>query len=654
MRRDEVLEDVQAFAEVRRDRRLDDRAVGLGHQAAHAGELADLGRAAARARVGHHEDRVERLLALLLALGVRGLLGAELLHHRLGDLVVGARPDVDDLVVALAVGDETRGVLVLDLLHLAVGGGDDLDLLLGDDDVVDAERDRGAGRVREARVHQAVGEDDGVLQAELAVAGVDGRRDRLLGHVLVDDVEGEAFRQHLGEQRAADRGVDRAAARRLHAVHQHRFVDARLDARLQVDLAGLVGAVHLADVREQHALALGADALTGHVVEAEHHVLRGHDDRVAVGGRQDVVRGHHQGARFELRLEGQRHVHRHLVAVEVRVERGADERVQLDRLALDQHRLEGLDAEAVQGRGAVEEHGMLADDLREDVPHLRTLALDEALGGLDGRGVAAQLQLLEDERLEELERHLLRQTALVQAQRRTDHDDRTARVVDALAEQVLAEAALLALDHVGERLERALVGAGDGAAAAAVVEQRIDRFLQHALLVAHDDVGRVELEQAAQAVVAVDDAAVEVVQVGGREAAAVERHQRTQVGREHRQDGHDHPLGAVARLDERLDELQALGEALELGLGGGGGHLLARLDHLGLELERGQQLVDRLGAHARVELVAVLLDGLEVHLVGEQLAALHRRHARIDDHEGLEVEHALDLAQRHVEHQADA
>src|SRR6266850_391913 len=59
--------------------------------------------------------------------------------------------------------------------------------------------------------------------------------------------------------------------------------------------------------------------------------------------------------------------------------------------------------------------------------------------------------------------------------------------VDALAEQILAEAPALALDHVGERLERALVGPGHRLAAAAVVEQRIDRLLQHALLVAHDD-----------------------------------------------------------------------------------------------------------------------------------------------------------------------
>src|SRR6516225_756039 len=93
-----------------------------------------------------------------------------------------------------------------------------------------------------------------------------------------------------------------------------------------------------------------------------------------------------------------------------------------------------------------------------------------------------------------------------------------------ITEQVLAEAPLLALDHVGERLQRALVGAGDGPAAAPVVEQRIHRFLEHALLVAHDDIGRIELEQPAQAVVAVDDPAVQVVQVAGGETSAIERH----------------------------------------------------------------------------------------------------------------------------------
>jgi uncharacterized coiled-coil protein SlyX len=63
----------------------------------------------------------------------------------------------------------------------------------------------------------------------------------------------------------------------------------------------------------------------------------------------------------------------HLVAVEVRVEGRADQRVKLDRLALDQHRLEGLDAEAVQRRRAVQQNRVLLDHLLEDVPDLGLL-----------------------------------------------------------------------------------------------------------------------------------------------------------------------------------------------------------------------------------------------------------------------------------------
>jgi hypothetical protein len=104
-------------------------------------------------------------------------------------------------------------------------------------------------------------------------------------------------------------------------------------------------------------------------------------------------------------------------------------------------------------------------------------------------------ELLHDERLEQLERHFLGQTALVQLQLRTDDDNRTAGIVDALAEQVLAETALLALEHVGQGFERAVAGAGDRTAAAAVVDQGVNRFLQHALLVADDDFRRAELQQ---------------------------------------------------------------------------------------------------------------------------------------------------------------
>jgi hypothetical protein len=114
---------------------------------------------------------------------------------------------------------------------------------------------------------------------------------------------------------------------------------------------------------------------------------------------------------------------------------------------------------------------------------------------------------------EQLESHLLRQPTLVQPELRTNHDHGTARVVHPLAEEVLPKPTLFSLQHVGERLERPFVRPGNGLAAAAVVEQRVHCFLEHALLVADDDLGRDQLLQPLEAVVAVDHPAIEIVQV---------------------------------------------------------------------------------------------------------------------------------------------
>ncbi len=190
------------------------------------------------------------------------------------------------------------------------------------------------------------------------------------------------------------------------------------------------------------------------------------------------------------------------------------------------------------------------------------LALDHLLGAAHGVHVAEFLEAADDEGLEQDERHLLGQTALVELEFRTDDDDRAAGVIDALAEQVLAEAPALALEHVGERLQRAVAGAGDRAAVAAVVEERVDRFLQHALFVADDDVRRLELEQVLQPVVPVDDAAIEIVEIGRREAAAFERDERAQIRRDDRQHVEDHPFRAGLGGCEALAELDALGDLL--------------------------------------------------------------------------------------------
>src|SRR3954451_13451503 len=153
-------------------------------------------------------------------------------------------------------------------------------------------------------------------------------------------------------------------------------------------------------------------------------------------------------------------LHGELLPVEVGVERRAEERVDLDRLALDQLGLEGLDAEPVQGGCPVEQHRVLGDDLLEHVPdhgvpgQAGRRALDHPLGGLDVLAVRQVDQPLHHERLEQVPGPLLGEGALVEGPVRAGDDDRPTGVVEALAEQVLTEAPLLALEHVGQRLQR--------------------------------------------------------------------------------------------------------------------------------------------------------------------------------------------------------
>jgi hypothetical protein len=93
---------------------------------------------------------------------------------------------------------------------------------------------------------------------------------------------------------------------------------------------------------------------------------------------------------------------------------------------------------------------MLGDYLLEHVPDLGRHRFDVLLRRLDVLNGLPLDEPAHDERLEELERHQLRQPALVEVELWPRDDDRAPGVVDALAEQVLAEAPLLALQHVGE------------------------------------------------------------------------------------------------------------------------------------------------------------------------------------------------------------
>ncbi len=104
---------------------------------------------------------------------------------------------------------------------------------------------------------------------------------------------------------------------------------------------------------------------------------------------------------------------------------------------------------------------------------------------------------------------------------------------------------------------------------------------------------------------------------------------------------------------EGFHQLQTLGELLDFGFRVGLRNLFAQAADLVLQVDLDQQFTHRLGAHAGIEVVTELFQRLEVLLVVQQLALFQGGHARIDHHVALEIEHALDIAQGHVQQQAD-
>jgi len=362
----------------------------------------------------------------------------------------------------------------------------------------------------------------------------------------------------------------------------------------------------------------------GEVVIAEHHILRGRHHGRAVSRLEQVLRAEHQLARFTHSLLAQRHMNGHLVAIEVRIERGTHQRMNLDRFAFDQQRLEGLDAQAVQRRRAVEQHWPFLNDFFQHFPYFGPLALDDSLGTFDIAGVVVLNQPADHEGAVQLQRHDLRQAALVELQLRTDDDHAAARVVHALAQQVAAETPLLALQHITQGLQLAPASATERLAALAVVDQAVHGFLKHALLVAHDHIRRAELQQALEAIVAVDHPAIEIVQVRCGEPATVKLHHRAQVGRNDRQHGQDHPFGPVVAFQQTLDHPQPLGRFLATLLAARGPDLMPQLVRQPVQIHVLEDFQEGFGTHTGLEDLPVFLLELAIARLPQELQHLER------------------------------
>src|SRR5436305_13117849 len=93
----------------------------------------------------------------------------------------------------------------------------------------------------------------------------------------------------------------------------------------------------------------------------------------------------------------------------------------------------------------------------------------------------------DQKRLEEFEADLRWQSALVQLERNVADNNGASRIIDALAEQIMAKTALFAAQRIGQAFQWLFVRADGGLAASCVVKERIDRLLQHPSLMIEDD-----------------------------------------------------------------------------------------------------------------------------------------------------------------------
>ena len=496
-------------------------------------------------------------------------------------------PDINDFVITLAVGNNTLTVLRFNLGQRLAGDLDGFTLGLRHDHVDDADGEPGQGGRFESKILNGIEGFDCFVMTGDFVAVADEFLESLFRHGGIVEAHGigpNFIKEHAPHCCGDNRLV-------LVPVFGLGLIVRILETDAGVHLYGafIEGGVNFLSVTEDRQMhnVIGCLGLPGaqalllgihrEIVATQGNVLRRRCNGLPTGGRKDVVRRQHDQLAFHLSFDGQRHVYGHLVTVEVGVVGRTNKRMDPNGFAFDQHRLERLDGEAVQGGRAVEHHGMAASDFFENIPNLILFAFDHFLSAAHCVHDTHGFEAADNEGLEEHQRHLLGQAALVHAQTRADDNDGAPRVVHALAQQVLAEATLLTLEHIAQRFERAVARTGHRAAMATVIKQGVHCFLQHALLVADNYVRRLELQQVFQAVVPVDHPTIQIVEIASGETSPFKWHERTEVRGNDRQHLQNHPFRTRMAGAEGVNNLHPLGQLFA-------GRLAAGVLHFSLEM----------------------------------------------------------------------
>ena len=201
---------------------------------------------------------------------------------------------------------------------------------------------------------------------------------------------------------------------------------------------------------ESQAFTFSPFSQLGNIIQTKYHILCRHSNRSTISRIQNVMSLKHQHLCFQNRIITQRQVNRHLVTIEVGIERCTSQRVQLNSFTFNHMRLESLNTQTVQSRRTVQQYRMTFHDMFQDIPDHRLLAVYNLLCRFYSLHNTTFNQLTDDKRLVKLCSHQFRNTTFTHLQFRTNNDNRTSRVVNTLTQQVLTETSLLTLQTIGQ------------------------------------------------------------------------------------------------------------------------------------------------------------------------------------------------------------
>ena len=177
--------------------------------------------------------------------------------------------------------------------------------------------------------------------------------------------------------------------------------------------------------------------------------------------------------------------------------------------------------------------------------------------------------------------------------------------------------------------------------------------MQHPLFIAHDNVRCTQVQEPFQPVVPVDDPTVQVVQVTGGKAAAIQLHHGAQVWRNDRQNVQHHPGRIIAGSAHAFHHFQATG-GLHLTLAAGILNFFLELFGNGVQVNFFQQGFNRFGTDAGHEIHAVFRPGLTVFRFRKDLILLQAGDGLItgiNDNIADKINNTFQLAGAHVQNQ---